>query len=79
MVSFFTCPCASLNQPDKDSLPNIDEPEVLPEGVAQSARLNMSKSDFNLELLKQYPYTTEERGVDENGKPQITYICKFDN
>jgi hypothetical protein len=71
--------CTGSTQFNASALPSVIEPEVLPEGVNISSRLKMSKSDFNIQLLKEYAYTTEEKGVDENGKPQIIYICKFDN
>ena len=39
----------------------------------------MSKSDMNLELLKDYEYETEVRGGDIDDKPLLVYICKFNN
>lgn len=39
----------------------------------------MSKNDKNLVMLKDYEYITENRGVDEQGKPVIAYICKHKN
>eukprot|EP00345_Euplotes_harpa_P014987 CAMPEP_0168349502 /NCGR_PEP_ID=MMETSP0213-20121227/20463_1 /TAXON_ID=151035 /ORGANISM="Euplotes harpa, Strain FSP1.4" /LENGTH=223 /DNA_ID=CAMNT_0008359473 /DNA_START=343 /DNA_END=1015 /DNA_ORIENTATION=- len=39
----------------------------------------LSKSDINLELLKDFPYETEVRGNELDGKPLLIYICKYNN
>jgi len=39
----------------------------------------LSKSDMNLELLKEYEYTTELRNCSEEDKPITVYICKHNN
>ena len=39
----------------------------------------ITKSDMNLELLKEFEYDTEMRKVDGEDKPQTIYIWKFDN
>lgn len=38
-----------------------------------------SKSDVNLELLKEYEYTTETRQEEGEDEPITVYICKYNN
>lgn len=39
----------------------------------------MSKSDMNLELLKEYEYETKTRIEAGDDKPTIVYVCKYKN
>lgn len=39
----------------------------------------ITKSDANLELLKDFEYDTEIRGTELDGKPLMIYICRFGN
>lgn len=39
----------------------------------------ISKSDLNLELLKDYEYETVTRGGEVDDKPITIYICKYEN
>lgn len=39
----------------------------------------LSKSDINLELLKEYEHATETRFSEEEDKEIVVYICKYKN
>ena len=39
----------------------------------------ISKSDYNLELLQNFEYSTEVRTDDADGKEVAIYICKYNN
>jgi hypothetical protein len=45
--------------------------------MAESTNNRKSKSEHNLELLKDFDYETEVRGAELDGKPLIVYICKY--
>ena len=47
------------------------------EKMGESTNNRKSKSEHNLELLKDFDYETEVRGAELDGKPLIVYICKY--
>lgn len=47
--------------------------------VYQAHQNKISKSDMNLELLKDFEYITEERTNEADGKPSTVYICRYNN
>lgn len=53
--------------------------EVLTTSHQMESENKISKSDMNLELLKEFEYTTETRHPEGEEKPIIVYICKHKN
>jgi hypothetical protein len=50
-----------------------------PAPIFTDSEVKLSKSDMNLELLKEYEYATEEREQEGEDKPITVYICKNKN
>lgn len=50
-----------------------------PSSIFNDSDVKLSKSDMNLELLKEYEYATEEREQEGEDKPITIYICKHKN
>lgn len=53
--------------------------EVLTNSHQMESDNKISKSDMNLELLKEFDYVTETRQPEGEEKPIIVYICKHKN
>jgi uncharacterized Zn-finger protein len=65
----------SFNLQNEAQMPALDQHT----SPCEDPNSKLSKSDMNLELLKEYQYCTEEREQEGEEKPITVYICKFKN
>lgn len=72
-------PMLLMSSVGKSSQNNNLGGEGLTDEKNMESKNKVSKSDMNLELLKDYEYTTEEKVPAGEDKPVTVYICKYKN